>query len=224
MPTGIIIGILMEWSLWDAGGIGISYDNLTDKLPVHHITIFASEDILVNHTSNGKHSKTSIVHLLVLVRNPSLITVVNPVGGSKKITRLISRSLLNLLSEPLNSTTSEHELNPTNSGELNHGLKRIVGKSTVEGGVDSTGVEVPSEAGSHGNTAMFELGFPVVFHGDIILALGKSEGVEEASRGGDTNHSILNPCRKLGGGGNGLCGGKGGSRCNKGGDNSGLHG
>lgn len=127
---------------------------LTNKLLVHHITIVTDEDILVDNTSNGKHGKTSIAKLLVLVIDPSGITVVHPVSSAEKIARFISRSFLNLLSKPFNSTTSKNELKPSHGGELHHGLKRIVGKGTVKGGVDTSGIEVPSEAGGHGHAAV----------------------------------------------------------------------
>ena len=74
---------------------------LTNKLLVHHVTIVTNKDILVDHTSDGKHGKTAVVELLVLVHDPALITVVNPVGGSEKITRVVSWSGLDLLTEPL---------------------------------------------------------------------------------------------------------------------------
>mmetsp|Transcript_4500 Transcript_4500/g.7387 ORF Transcript_4500/g.7387 Transcript_4500/m.7387 type:complete len:204 (-) Transcript_4500:62-673(-) len=198
-------------------------DCLTDKLPVHHVTVLSSEDILVDHSSDGKHGKTSVAELLVLVLHPTFITVVNPVGSSKKITGFVSWSLFNLLGQPLNSTTSKNELNPSNSGKLNHSLKRIVGKSTVKRGVDSTGVEVPSEASSHGNTAVLEFCLTVVFHGGFILTLGKTQRIKESCRG-DRSNLVVDPGVDLGGGPSGLNGGKGGSRCNKRGNNSGLHG
>jgi len=181
--------------------------DLTHKLLVHHITIVPNKDILVDNTSNGKHDKTSIAELLVLVIHPSSITVVHPVGSAEEISRFISRSLLNLLSKPFNSTTSKNKLKPSHGGKLDHSLKRIVGEGTVEGGVDASGIEVPSEAGGHGHAAVFELGFPVVFHGGIIFALRETKRIEEAG-GGDDAHLVMHPCVELGGG----CGGGGGSK------------
>mmetsp|Transcript_2327 Transcript_2327/g.5018 ORF Transcript_2327/g.5018 Transcript_2327/m.5018 type:complete len:206 (+) Transcript_2327:209-826(+) len=167
--------------------------NLTDKLLVHHIAVIPNEDILVHDTGEGEHGETPVVDLLVLVGNPAFIAVVNPVRSSKKISGNISGPFLNLLSQPLNGTTSEDELEPSDSGKLNHRLKGIVGQGAVECGVDASCVEVPSEAGSHGDTTMLELGFPVVLHCGIRLSLRESEGIEESNWSGDADNGIIDP-------------------------------
>lgn len=74
---------------------------LTNKLLVHHVTIVTDKDVLVNHTGDRKHGKTSVVKLLVLVHYPALIAVIDPIGRTEKITRVVSRSGLDLLTEPL---------------------------------------------------------------------------------------------------------------------------
>lgn len=164
------------------------------------ISIVSKVKILHKDSHKGNHSKTSIVNLLVLIIHPSLITIVYPVSSSKDIPRLISRTSLNLLSEPLNSSTSKDELEPSNSGKLLGGLKRVGGESAVEGGVDSSSGDVPSEAGSHGNTAVLELSLAVEVHDLVGFSRGESEGIEEAHGSGDSNDVLVLPCLKGGGG------------------------
>eukprot|EP00531_Pseudo-nitzschia_arenysensis_P002723 CAMPEP_0116119746 /NCGR_PEP_ID=MMETSP0329-20121206/2809_1 /TAXON_ID=697910 /ORGANISM="Pseudo-nitzschia arenysensis, Strain B593" /LENGTH=290 /DNA_ID=CAMNT_0003613475 /DNA_START=213 /DNA_END=1082 /DNA_ORIENTATION=- len=158
-----------------------------------HVTVVALVDGLRNDSHESNHRQSSVVDFLVLVVNPSFIGVVNPVGSSQKIARLVSRAVLDLLGEPFDGTASQDELEPSDSRELLGGLKRVVRKRRVEGGVDSGGIEVPSEAGSHGNTSVLELGLTVHVHGGIVLALGKAHGVEESHRGGDTNDILVLP-------------------------------
>ena len=63
MPPGIdlvfLMGSSLQLFLQDGGVMWVTFfyeqNNLADQLPVHHITIFTSKDILVDHTSNGKH-------------------------------------------------------------------------------------------------------------------------------------------------------------------------
>ena len=158
-----------------------------------HVTVVALVDGLGKDSHEGNHRQSSVVDFLVLVVNPSLIRVVNPVGSSQKISRDVSRAVLDLLGEPFNSTTSEDELEPSDSRELLGGLERVVGKGRVEGRVDSSGIEVPSEASGHGNTSVLELGFAVHVHCGIILTLGKTHRIEESHRGGDSDDSLVLP-------------------------------
>jgi hypothetical protein len=78
-------------------------NNLTNQLLVDHISIVSDKDILVNHTSDSKHGKTSVVEFLVLVHNPAFITVIDPIGGSEEVTRVVSWSGLDLFGKPFNS-------------------------------------------------------------------------------------------------------------------------
>jgi len=118
--------------------------DLTDELPVHHISVFTSGNILVDNSHDGNHRQASVVELLVLVVNPAIIAVINPVSRTKKIPRDVSGSLLDLLSKPFDSTATEDKLNPSNNRKLSSGLKGIVGEGTVESRVHTSGVEVPS--------------------------------------------------------------------------------
>ena len=163
------------------------------ELSVHHVSVLASRDVLVNNSHDGNHGQPSVVNLFVLVVDPSLIAVVNPVRGAKEVSRDVSRSLLDLLSEPLNGSTSEDELQPSDSGQLNGSLERIVAKSRVEGGVDASSVQVPAEAGRHGNASVLELGFAVEHHGGVVLAVRQAEGVEVAHRRCDADDLVLDP-------------------------------
>ena len=163
------------------------------ELSVHHISVLAGRDVLVNNSHDSNHGQPSVVDLFVLVVNPSLIAVINPVRGAKDVSRNVSRSLLDLLPEPLNGTASKDELQPSHGGQLNGGLERIVAQSRVEGGVDASSVQVPAEAGCHGDASVLELGFPVEHHGGVVLAVGQAEGVEVAHRRCDADDLILNP-------------------------------
>jgi len=55
IPDGKFTAIISLGWWGDVGYIFYEQNNLADQLPVHHITIFTSKDILVDHTSNGKH-------------------------------------------------------------------------------------------------------------------------------------------------------------------------
>jgi hypothetical protein len=159
--------------------------------------------VLSDHAHDGKHSKTAVVDLPVLVVEPSLVAVVNPVGGTKDVSGLVSGPGFDLLSEPLDGAAAKDELEPADGGELSGGLKGVGGELAVKGGVDAGGGDVPSEAGGHGNTAVLELGLAVHGHGGIVLALGKTEGVEEANGSGNANdHVVLPPVQGGGGLGN----------------------
>ena len=125
------------WKVWWGKCVG-SCEMLWKYLTV---TVFSNKNILVDHAGDGKHCKTSVVELLVLVWNPAFIAVIHPVCGSEEIPGNVSWSLLNLLGEPLNSTTSKNKLNPSNNGKL------VVGQSTVESGVDTSNIEVPAKGG-----------------------------------------------------------------------------
>ena len=164
------------------------------------ITIVMELKVLSDHAHNGEHSKTAVVDLLVLVVNPSLIAVVNPVGGTEDVSGLVSGSGLDLLSEPFDGTAAKDELEPTDGGELSGGLQGVGGELAVEGGVDAGGGDVPSEAGGHGHAPVLELGLTVHGHGGVILALRKAEGVEEADGGGDTDDHVVLPAVQGGGG------------------------
>lgn len=163
------------------------------------ISIVSKVKILYKDSHKGNHGKTSIVNLLVLIIYPSLITIVYPIGSSKDITWLISRTSLNLLSKPLNSSTSKDKLKPSNDGKLLGSLKRIGGEGAVEGGVDSSSGDVPSEAGSHGNTAVLELSLAVEVHNLVGFSRGESEGIEKASGCGDSDDVLVFPCLDGGG-------------------------
>ena len=166
-------------------------------------------NVLSDHAHDGKHSKTAVVDLLVLVINPSIVAVVDPVGGTKDVAGLVSGSGLDLLSEPLDGAAAKDELEPADGGELSGSLEGVRGELAVEGGVDAGGGDVPSEAGSHGDTAVLKLGLAVHGHGGVVLALGKTEGVEEANGGGDTDDHVILPAVEGGGGLGNLGGSKG---------------
>lgn len=115
------------------------------------------------------------------------------------------------LKTSLRTTTSKNELKPSNSREFNHSLKRIIAQFAVEGRVNPSGVQIPSETGGHGNTSVLELGLPVIFHGGIRFAGGEAEGIKESDGRGDA-HLVVDPGIEFG-----LCwadrfgGGKGGA-------------
>lgn len=169
-------------------------------VPKDLISIVSKVKILYKDSHKGNHGKTSIVNLLVLIIHPSLITIVYPIGSSKDITRLISRTSLNLLSEPLNSSASKDKLEPSNGGKLLGSLKGVGGEGAVEGGVDSSSSDVPSEAGGHGDAAVFELGFAVEVHDLVGFSRGESEGIEEAHGSSDSDDVLVFPCLERGGG------------------------
>ncbi|VEU40484.1 unnamed protein product [Pseudo-nitzschia multistriata] len=158
-----------------------------------HVSVVSKVNVLGDDTHEGNHSQSSVVDFLVLVVNPSLVRVVDPVGGSQEIARYVSGAVLDLLREPLDGTAAQHELEPANGGEFLGGLKGVVAEGRVEGGVDSGGVEVPSEAGSHGDASVLELGLAVHVHGGIVLVLGKTDGVKETHGCGDSNHVLVLP-------------------------------
>mmetsp|Transcript_65276 Transcript_65276/g.77274 ORF Transcript_65276/g.77274 Transcript_65276/m.77274 type:complete len:210 (+) Transcript_65276:307-936(+) len=160
------------------------------------ISVVAKEKILRVNSHERKHSKSAVVKFLILVVNPSLVAVVNPVRRSKKITWLVSGSCLNLLGKPFNSPATEDELKPSNSRKLFHGLKRVTRKSTVEGGVYTSGGDVPSKACGHGNTSVFEFGFTVHGHSFVSFSPRETERIEETNRGGNSNNGLVYPCRK----------------------------
>ena len=166
-----------------------------------HVTVVVLVDGLRKDSHKGNHRQSSVIDFLVLVVNPSLIGVVDPVGGSQNITGDVSGAVLDFLGKPFNGTTSEDELEPSDSGELLCGLEGVVGKGRVEGGVNSGGVEVPSEAGGHGDTSVLEFGLTVCVHCGIVLALGKTQGVEVSHGRGDSDDVLVPP------------GGKGCLRC-----------
>jgi hypothetical protein len=101
-------------------------------------------------------------------------------------------------------------LKPPNSRKLNHSLKRVIAQFTVEGRVDSSGVQVPSKAGSHGNTSVLELRLPVIFHLGIRFSGRETKGVEESDRGCDSN-LVVDPGIEFGLSGAGRFGGSKGS-------------
>ena len=72
--------------------------------------------------------------------------------------------------------SAKKELDPANRVELLSGLKRVVGEITIKGGMDTSCVEVPSQAGSHGDTPVLEFSLTVVADGLIVLVLGKTKG------------------------------------------------
>jgi hypothetical protein len=102
-------------------------------------------------------------------------------------------------------------LKPSNSRKLNHSLKRIIAQFTVEGGVNSSSIQIPSKAGSHGNTTVLELGLPVIFHGGFRFSSRETKGIKESDGWGDA-HLVVDPGIEFG-----LCwadgfgGGKGGA-------------
>jgi hypothetical protein len=164
-----------------------------------HITVVVIVLSLNQDAHKGNHCKSSVADLPVLVVQPSSITVIDPVGGSKDVTGLVSRTLLDLLSQPFNGSASKNELGPADRVELLSGLKRVVGELAIKGGVDTSGVEVPSQASSHGDTSVFEFSFTVVAHGLIVLVLGQTKGIKESHGGDDSNTCLVFPCRQRGG-------------------------
>ena len=159
-----------------------------------HVTVVVIVSSLSNDAHKGNHCKSSIADLPVLVVNPSSITVIDPVGGSEDVTSLVSWALLDLLSHPFDGSASKNELNPADRVELLSGFKRVVGEFAIEGGVNTSGVEVPSQACSHGDTSVLELSLTVVAHGLIVLVLGKTEGIKESHGGEDSNTCLVLPC------------------------------
>lgn len=131
-----------------------------------------------------------------MVGNPAFITVIDPVRCSKKVTWLVSWTILDLLGNPLNGTASEDKLDPSNGREFLHGLERVTGELTVEGRVDTSSSDVPSQAGSHGNTTVLEFRLAVVSHGRVALSLGQTNRIKETHWRGDTNSGFVNPCVK----------------------------
>mmetsp|Transcript_8515 Transcript_8515/g.12754 ORF Transcript_8515/g.12754 Transcript_8515/m.12754 type:complete len:212 (+) Transcript_8515:442-1077(+) len=177
-------------------------------MPEDLVTVVSKEKILGKDSHKGKHGKTTIINLLILVIHPSLITIIHPIRGPQNITRLVSRSLPDTLRQPFNGTTSEHELDPSHSGKFLHGLEGVRGELGVKGGMYTSGGDVPSEACGHGDTSVLEFGGAVEVH-DIIGFTGReSEGVEESNGGCDSNYGLVLPCGEgCGGGGVGSGGG-----------------
>ena len=161
-----------------------------------HITVVVVVKSLNQDSHECYHGKSSIVDFLVLVVNPTGITVINPVGGTEKVTRLVSRTFLDLFSYIFGNTTSEEPLDPANSRKLLSSFEGVAGELAVESGVDTGGSDVPSQACSHSYTSVLEFRLTVVLHGGIILALGKTKGVEVSHGGGDSNDSIILPSRQ----------------------------
>jgi hypothetical protein len=163
-----------------------------------HVTVVVIVRSLNQDAHEGNHCKSSVADLPVLVVHPSSITVIGPVGGSEDVTGLVSWAFLDLLSQPFNGSASKNELGPTDRVELLSGFKRVVGELAIKGGVDTSGVEVPSQAGSHGDTSVLEFSLAVVAHGLIVLALGKTEGIKESHGGEDSDTCLVLPCRQRG--------------------------
>eukprot|EP00566_Odontella_aurita_P019556 CAMPEP_0113527068 /NCGR_PEP_ID=MMETSP0015_2-20120614/1093_1 /TAXON_ID=2838 /ORGANISM="Odontella" /LENGTH=298 /DNA_ID=CAMNT_0000425467 /DNA_START=134 /DNA_END=1031 /DNA_ORIENTATION=- /assembly_acc=CAM_ASM_000160 len=172
------------------------------------ITVVAKEKVLGEDAHEGKHGKASVLDLPVLVVDPALVRVIDPVGGSEDVSSLVPRAVLDLLGEPLDGAAPKDELEPSDRGELLGGLDRVVRQGRVEGGVDAAGVEVPSEARGHGDAAVLELGLAVEVHDVVGLAVGQAQGVEEADGGEDAYDGLILP-RIDGGGGAGRGGGGG---------------
>jgi len=174
------------------------------------ITVVSIVKILNKDSHESNHGKTSIVDFPVLVINPSLITIINPVRSSEDITWLVSRACLDLLREPLNSTTSENELKPSNGRKLLGSLERVGGECAIECGVYSSSGDVPSETGGHGDASVLELGFTVHGHDLVGFSGGESEGIEESHGGGHSYDGLVLPCVEGGAAGSSLGdGGKG---------------
>jgi hypothetical protein len=194
-------------------------------VPEDLVSVVLEENVLSEDSSESKHSKTSIVEFSVLVANPSFIAVVDPVSRSEDVTGDVARALLDLFRQPLNRTATNDKLEPSYKGELVSGLKRVAGKAAVEGRVDTTGGDEPSQTGSHGNTAVLEFRLTVVRHGGVALALRQTDRIEESNRGRDSDDSLVNPCRHRGRGASGLrYRSKGGGRADKSEDGGELHG
>jgi len=157
------------------------------------ITVVSIEKVLDDDSHYGDHSKTSVVDLLVLVVNPALIAIINPVRGSEDVSWDVSRALLDILCDPLNSPASKDELKPSDQRKLIGGLKRVTGKARVESGVHTRSGDVPSKAGGHSNTSVLELGLAVESHDIFRFTLGETQGIKESHRGGDTNNGLILP-------------------------------
>lgn len=151
---------------------------------------------LTNDSHDCNHSKTSVAEFFVLVINPALIAVIHPVRSTEDVSWNVARALLDLLSHPLNSATSQDELKPSNKWELLSSLKRVAGKSTVESRVDTSRSDVPSQAGSHGNTPVLELSLTVMSHDYVRLSLGQTQWIEEARWRNNSDNGLIFPCGK----------------------------
>mmetsp|Transcript_14711 Transcript_14711/g.40680 ORF Transcript_14711/g.40680 Transcript_14711/m.40680 type:complete len:226 (-) Transcript_14711:42-719(-) len=190
-----------------------------------HVTVVAEVESLDEDSHEGNHGQTSVVDLLVLVVNPALIGVIDPVAGSQQISGLVTFGVLDLLGEPLDGAASEDELHPSDERKLLRGLKRVVAEGAVEGWVDAGGIEVPSEAGGHGDASVLELGLAVEAHDLVGLAGGETEGIEVSHWCGDSDDGVILPRLQGGGGGSLLLGwGEGGGGADESGKDGGLHG
>lgn len=152
-----------------------------------HVSVVALLQILSQDTHECQHGKTSVGDFPVLEVHPSCIGVIDPVAGSEQITWLGTWAFLNLGRQVFNGTTANDELNPGNWSKLRGSLQRIIGQLAVKGRVDTTGVQVPAQAGSHGNTAVLDFRLTVVEHGLFVLVGGQAEGIEEADGRSDAN-------------------------------------
>merc|ERR1719215_46345 len=99
------------------------------------VTVVSIKQILNYDSHDGNHGKTSIVDLLVLVIDPALIAVIHPVRCAEQISRHVTGTLLNVLCEPFNGTTSKNELQPSYRRKLFGSLQGIRRKSGVKSGV-----------------------------------------------------------------------------------------
>mmetsp|Transcript_5262 Transcript_5262/g.15375 ORF Transcript_5262/g.15375 Transcript_5262/m.15375 type:complete len:214 (-) Transcript_5262:33-674(-) len=188
-----------------------------------HVSVVVEVEGLDEDSHEGNHGQSSVVDLLVLVVDPAIIGVIDPVGGSQKVSGLVSWALLDLLGQPLDGAASQHELDPSDGWELLGGLQRVVAQFAVEGWVDAGGVEVPSQAGGHGDASVLQFGLAVVVHGVICLVFRQTERIEVSHRRCDSDDGILLPCLHGCGGGLLLGWGEGGGRADEGGENGELH-
>ena len=190
-----------------------------------HVTVVTEKSVLREDTKKSKHGQTSIGDFVVLVGNPSFVTVIHPEGGTEQVTRLVSRAFLDFLSNVLDDAASENELKPPVRSHLDCGFERIVRVVAVKG-VGSTGGDVPTQASSHANTAVLEFGLTVICHDLVALAVGQAKRVKEASGRQDTNYHVILPSRQGRGGGLGLMrgGGKGSGRAEESKERHELHG